>query len=157
LTVTASLVSTSLPFLAGASSEDVVAIRGKEDAFDDWRRQFRTIVRQIESSPTAQGFSDEASEAISDVLLPAAREVEAAVGRSTALTKASKEATIGLVIGGAAVAATAVAGLPIAGAAIGTSVSTIGRWVYNTTFGTPKPAGANAVLARLIAARPPHG
>jgi hypothetical protein len=146
------LESAQLPFLEDIDPKTLVAIRTNEEAFDDWRRELRTVVRNIEAQ-RAEGdaFAQESSEILRDALLPRAREVSATVSTSAVLKKVAKEQSVTLTIGAASTLSVAsVLGTPVSTAAlVGLGMSGVARWIYGTLF-RQSPSGSRAVMAKLI-------
>ncbi len=149
LRVAAALSRSQLPFIRDMSSRTLVEIRQQDEAFDDWRAELRTAVRQIETAPASEDFADEAKEVFSDCIAPRAAEVRRALDRSAVLRSSSRDATLSLVTGVAVAGTAALAGVspPIAAATAGTSA--IARWALGALF-PPRQAGARAIMATLL-------
>jgi len=152
LAMVSALESAQLPFLEDLDAKTLVGIRANEEAFDDWRREPRTVVRSIEAQPTeGAAFAQESSEILRDALLPRAREVSSAVSTSAVLKKVAKEQSVTLTIGAVSTLGTASAlGAPVSAAAlVGLGMSAITRWTYGALF-RGSPSGSRAVMAKLI-------
>jgi hypothetical protein len=155
LQVAAGLTTADLPFLGSLDPATLVAIRRDEAAFADWRRELRTIGRLIQSTPSdGAAFAREASDVLSDALMPRVHEIEKAVARSAVMKDAAKNAGVELGIGAASAAGAALTtGDPIASSALtGLGLATVARWVYATVFRSA-PSGTKGILATLIKKR----
>ncbi len=156
LQVAAGLTTANLPFLGSLDPATLVSIRQDETAFADWRRELRTVGRQLQNTP-ADGpeFAREAGEVLSDALMPRVHEIERAVARSAVMKDAAKDSAAELAIGAAsAVGAGLATGDPIISSAIvgGLGLSAVARWVYGSVF-RGAPSGTKGVLATLIKQR----
>ncbi len=133
-------------------AKTAVALRESEDAFDDWRRQLRSLARAGASS----GPEDHLRERVEDELIPSVRRVEAAVSRSTALKKALKEQRAATVItGGVNLAATSMTGaspLVVGGVA---AVGGVLQWLWKA-YRPASLGGADQILASLLRHRGPQ-
>lgn len=152
LRVVSALTSTDLPFLTDVDLATMVKIRSNESAFDDWRATLRNVARAIQSLPAGgDEFAAEARGALSDALLPAAKELREAVARSAVMKAAAKQQVVNLGLGAATVAgSSAITGSPLDAATLAPlGLAAIFGWVLQSITG-PKPTGSNAVLATLV-------
>jgi hypothetical protein len=149
LSVAAGLSRTELPLLEELDLRTLVELRRTEEAFEAWRTQLRTAVRQIESGPETEQFKEEAKEVLEDCLSAVAADVRRAQSRSHLLRASKREMTINLTTGVAVAGGAALlgAGAPAAVAAAG--ISAIARWTVGALF-PPKPSGARAVITALM-------
>jgi len=128
LSIAATLSADGLPGVSQAPLDDVVWLRRNEEAFEEWRRDLREVLRLVwESDPgTPQQFEVEFARAVEDRLTPRIAALKAKTGGSSALTKLLLPAA--LTIGGGVVTAAlfpaasplaAVAGSTVVGASTG--------------------------------------
>lgn len=152
LRVLGSLAATDLPFLSGLDAQTLVAIRGSEQAFADWRAQLRMIARTVRFSPAdGDAFVEEARDVMADALGPRGTELAKVVSRSAVMRAAGKEQLVSLTVGAAAAGgAAAVLGAHLDSAAlVELGFSTVGRWVWSGVFGS-RAVPAHGVLATLV-------
>ena len=153
LDTAAALSVSDLPGVSGTSLVDIARLRQNEEAFEEWRRDLRTIVAMVRASGDASDadFRRDFAQTAQDRLLERAEILKAKTKSSPALTKLLTPAT--LAIAGAALtamyypsSAPLIAGVP-ATAVASTSAGATG-WLIDVMYTRFKKAGRRATLLR---------
>ena len=157
LKIAPGLVSAELPFFSDLDAETLVSIRNNERAFEDWRRELRTIFRNVHLSTSDYHFEMEASQVISDALVPVAHQVEDAMSSSSYLRRVAGENLLAMTAGVVGVLGAQYLMQTSDPAAVPGVIGTGAfAWLYRSIFGRPSPgqlSGSQAVIGTLTRKR----
>ena len=136
-----------LPWLAPTDPRTLIAMREKEDAFEDWRRALRRSTRGLESVPGDERFAAEARQAFDDELGSA---VETLRGTRPHVISAAARPTVTFSLTALGLIGTSVvAGTAIGGPLVGAGVSLLASYMTNLILRSGTTAAAGVPVAAL--------